>query len=65
MCDSTLFHIRRKPNISLKAYDSKVFQIFVDAFRVCRQIRTDESLPPRGRWHGVSRDGRSLRDFEI
>ena len=34
------------------------------AFRVCRQIRTTESLPPRGRWH-AERDGRSLRDFEI
>ena len=32
MCDSTLFHIRRKPNISLKEFDSKVFQNFVDAF---------------------------------
>ena len=54
-------------SISLKAFDSEVFQNFVDAFRafrVCRQIRTGESLPPRGRWH-AERDGRSLRDFEI
>ena len=29
---SELFHIRRKPNISLKAYDSEVFRNFVDAF---------------------------------
>ena len=46
---------------------SKVFQNFVDAFRafrVCRQIRTGESLTPGGRWH-AKRDGRSLRDFEI
>ena len=46
---SELFHIRRKPNISLKACDSEVFRNFVDAFRafrVCRQIRTTESLPP-------------------
>ena len=44
---SELFHIRRKPNISLKAYDSEVFRNFVDAFRafsVCRQIRTGETL---------------------
>jgi len=27
-----LFHIRRMPNISLKAFDFKVFQNFVDAF---------------------------------
>ena len=40
-----LFHIRRKPNISLKAFGSEVFRNFVDAFRtfsVCRQIRTGE-----------------------
>ena len=41
---SELFHIRRKPNISLKAYDSEVFQNFVDAFRFCRQIRTGETI---------------------
>ena len=55
-------------------FDSKVFRNFVDAFqrrallgasfRVCRQIRTSESLPPGGRWH-AERDGRSLRYFEI
>ena len=55
-------------------FDSKVFRNFVDAFqrrallgasfRVCRQIRTGESLPPGGRWH-AERDGRSLRYFEI
>ena len=42
-----LFHIRRKPNISLKAFDSKVFRNFVDAFRalqVCRQVRTGETV---------------------
>ena len=40
-----LFHIRRKPNILLKAFDSEVFRNFVDAFRafwVYRQIRTGE-----------------------
>ena len=31
-------------SISLKLFDSKVFQNFVDAFRVCRQIRTGETL---------------------
>ena len=29
---SKLFHIRRKPNISLNLFDSKVFRNFVDAF---------------------------------
>ena len=51
---SELFHIRRKPNISLKAYDSEVFRNFVDAFprgallnasfRGFRQIRTGETV---------------------
>lgn len=27
-----LFHIRLKPNISLKAFDSEVFRNFIDAF---------------------------------
>ena len=52
-CDEgAIFHNFRKeiishsatPNISLKAFDSKVFRIFVCAFRVCRQIRTDETV---------------------
>ena len=53
---SELFHIRRKPNISLKAYASEVFRIFADtfrAFRVCTQIRTAKpsgrSVNARGR----------------
>ena len=44
---SELFHIRRKPNISLKAFDSEAFRNFVDAFRafrVCRQIRAGETV---------------------
>ena len=30
---SELFHIRRQPNISLKAFGFEVFRKFVDAFR--------------------------------
>ncbi len=31
--------------------------------RVMPMSSANPSLPPRGRWHGVSRDGRSLRDL--
>ena len=53
MCDSTLFHIRRKPNISLKTYRNKLRMIY-KAYaliypRKCDIILTDESEIDNGK----------------